>query len=131
MQGASRSVCGDDLAFDHFVPAKWSAGNSFVFVPVRNRASVDRSRPDLGRWNAAFAGVIGAFVFCGETVAPENTFHARMFAPTVGIAEDPATGSAAAALAGMVAASGTLGEGEHELGLEQGYAMGRPSVLRL
>jgi trans-2,3-dihydro-3-hydroxyanthranilate isomerase len=52
-----------------------------------------------------------------------------MFAPRLGIREDPATGSAAAALAGMVARG--LGDGEHEFGIEQGYEMGRPSLITL
>jgi trans-2,3-dihydro-3-hydroxyanthranilate isomerase len=52
-----------------------------------------------------------------------------MFAPGLGVPEDPATGSAAAALAGLLA--WRLGDGEHTVVIEQGYEMGRPSVIRL
>jgi trans-2,3-dihydro-3-hydroxyanthranilate isomerase len=52
-----------------------------------------------------------------------------MFAPGLGIPEDPATGSAAAAFAGLLASR--LGDGEHTVAIEQGYEMGRPSVIRL
>jgi trans-2,3-dihydro-3-hydroxyanthranilate isomerase len=128
MIAAALGLDPSDLGFDGFVPAKWSAGNAFTFVPLRGRAAVARSRPDIGRWDAAF-GSSGAFLFCGETVAAQNAFYARMYAPGAGIYEDPATGSAVAALAGLVA--GTLGDGEHALGIEQGYDMGRPSLIRL
>jgi trans-2,3-dihydro-3-hydroxyanthranilate isomerase len=59
-----------------------------------------------------------------------HALHARMFAPAMGIAEDPATGSAVAALAGVLAASG-LRDGRHEFDIEQGHEMGRPSLLSL
>jgi trans-2,3-dihydro-3-hydroxyanthranilate isomerase len=54
-----------------------------------------------------------------------------MFAPKMGLIEDPATGSAAAAFAGPLAASGRYAGGTHELALEQGVEMGRPSLIRL
>jgi trans-2,3-dihydro-3-hydroxyanthranilate isomerase len=53
-----------------------------------------------------------------------------MFAPAMGIAEDPATGSAVAAFAGVIAATG-LGDGQHGFTIEQGYEMGLPSLLQL
>ena len=118
----------DDIGFAGFVPAVWSAGNAFTFVPLRGRAHVARSRPDTGRWDAAF-GNVGAFLFCGEPVAAQNAFHGRMYGQGMGIYEDPATGSAVAALAGLVAP--TLRDGDHDLGIEQGFDMGRPSLIRL
>jgi trans-2,3-dihydro-3-hydroxyanthranilate isomerase len=54
-----------------------------------------------------------------------------MFAPALGIAEDAATGSAAAALAGLLAQKGKLADGTHRFLIEQGYEMGRPSLLEL
>ena len=68
---------------------------------------------------------------CRETAEPGNSFHARMFAPGVGVAEDPATGSAAAAFAGYLAAHGGYKDGEHLVRIEQGYEMGRPSLMEL
>jgi trans-2,3-dihydro-3-hydroxyanthranilate isomerase len=91
-----------------------------------------RCRPDMTYFEAAFGGGFAApFVVCGETAEPGNTFHARMFAPGVGVAEDPATGSAAAAFAGYLAAHGGYADGEHEVRIEQGYEMGRPSLMEL
>ena len=72
----------------------------------------------------------GVFVFCRET-ADGHDFHARMFAPGLGVPEDPATGSAAAAFAGLLARFGHLADGLHEFAIEQGYEMGRPSLIRL
>jgi trans-2,3-dihydro-3-hydroxyanthranilate isomerase len=54
-----------------------------------------------------------------------------MFAPGMGIPEDPATGSAAASLAGLLAARGRYADGEHRVLIEQGYEMGRPSLITL
>ena len=54
-----------------------------------------------------------------------------MFAPDLGVGEDPATGSAVAAFAGAVAEYEGLGNGQHVLLIEQGYEMGRPSLIRL
>ena len=54
-----------------------------------------------------------------------------MFAPALGVPEDPATGAAAAAFAGLVAASLDLADGQHAISIEQGYEMGRPSLIGL
>ena len=71
------------------------------------------------------------FAYSRETVGRDAAFHARMFAPGLGVAEDPATGSAAAAFAGVLAASEGLGDGEHAILIEQGFEMGRPSHVAL
>jgi trans-2,3-dihydro-3-hydroxyanthranilate isomerase len=110
-------------------PARWSAGLPFTFVPVTGLAAIAHCRPDLARFDAAFGVNSGAYVFCSETVEPGHAFHARMFAPAVGIHEDPATGSAAAAFAGLLAPD--LPDGTHAIAIEQGYEMGRPSLIRL
>jgi trans-2,3-dihydro-3-hydroxyanthranilate isomerase len=54
-----------------------------------------------------------------------------MFAPVMGVHEDPATGSAVAAFAGYLAARGGYADGEHVIGIEQGYEMGRASQIEL
>ena len=110
-------------------PARWSAGNPFTFVPIRSLAAIARCRPDPVKFDAAFGATGAAYVFCKGTAEPGHHFHARMFAPGLGVPEDPATGSAAAAFAGLIASQ--LGEGEHAIVIEQGYEMGRPSLIRL
>jgi trans-2,3-dihydro-3-hydroxyanthranilate isomerase len=99
-------------------------------VPVASLAAIGRCRPDADKLDAV-AGDRGVYAFCVETVEPGHDFHARMFALRLGIREDPATGSAAAAFAGVLAARGDLADGEHAFTIEQGYEMGRPSLIQL
>jgi len=110
-------------------PARWSAGLPFTFVPIAGLAAMVSCRPDLAKFGAAFGAGGAAYAFCNETVEPGHHFHARMFAPGMGVPEDPATGSAAAAFAGVLARR--LSDGTHTVVIEQGYEMGRPSLIRL
>jgi trans-2,3-dihydro-3-hydroxyanthranilate isomerase len=73
----------------------------------------------------------GTFLYCRQTVHTTSAFHARMFAPHNGIPEDPATGSAAAAFAGVVHRFDALPDGSHKRTIEQGFEMGRPSLIAL
>jgi trans-2,3-dihydro-3-hydroxyanthranilate isomerase len=102
-------------------------------MPVRDLATIACARPNLAEWEAAFgtSGPRGAFLFCKETAEKERAFHARMFAPYMGIPEDPATGSAIAAFAGLLAKYGDYSDGDHVLTIEQGFEMGRPSLIDL
>jgi trans-2,3-dihydro-3-hydroxyanthranilate isomerase len=119
-----------DIGFRSFRPSRWSAGLPATLVPIARLPAIAGYRPDAGKLVAAF-GDGPVYLFCGECVEPGHAFHARMFAPAMGVPEDPATGSAAAAFAGLLAAHGGLGDGEHAIAIEQGYEMGRPSLLRL
>jgi trans-2,3-dihydro-3-hydroxyanthranilate isomerase len=127
---AALGLAPGDLGFGGLRPSCWSAGNPFVFVPVAGLAAIGRCRADADKLDAA-AGDRGIYVFCAETAEPGHAFHARMFGVRLGIREDPATGSAAAAFAGLLAARGNLSDGEHAITIEQGYEMGRPSLIRL
>src|SRR5262245_1253400 len=127
---AALQLAPADIGFGQFRPSRWSAGTPCTFVPVAGLAAVARCSPDGAGFDVAFDNGM-AYVFCGETVASEHGFHARMFAPAFGIREDPATGSAAAAFTGMLAHYGRLSDGNHAITIEQGYEMGRPSLIRL
>ncbi len=72
-----------------------------------------------------------AYVYTREVARHESTYHARMFAGAWGVVEDPATGSAAAAFAGVVLAFDRPSDGQHSLTIEQGLEMGRPSLIAL
>ncbi len=74
------------------------------------------------------AGVDSAYLYTPATGAD---YRARMFSPTAGIPEDPATGSATALLAAQLLANGALPDGTTRLTLHQGVEMGRPSTLFL
>jgi trans-2,3-dihydro-3-hydroxyanthranilate isomerase len=130
---AALGVEEKDIGFDKFVAGRWSAGMVLTFVPMRGIDAVGRARANVAHWDAAFGTDHGAavLIFCRETAEPGNAFHARMFAPTLGVPEDPATGAAAAAFSGVVAQFAPPTAGEHTVVIEQGYEMGRPSLIHL
>ena len=70
-----------------------------------------------------------AYVFTATPKERGNDFAARMFGVGLGVGEDPATGSAAAALVGLLADQGGFGEGHHTVKVRQGREMGRPSEI--
>ena len=131
---AALNLAPEEIGFGRHRPSRWSAGNPFTFVPVAGLAAMARAGPDPASFDAAFGAdgvVAAAFLYCGECAEPEHDFHARMFAPKMGVTEDPATGSAAAAFAGVLAHFAGLRNGEHTIVIEQGYEMGRPSLIQL
>lgn len=121
-----------DISGD-YPPARWSAGIAYTFVPVRSLAAVARARPQAANFEKVFGigGPAMVYVMCTETAEPGRHLHARMFAPANGIPEDPATGSAVGAFAGLHAAHRRLSDGKHRLAIEQGYEMGRQSLMNL
>jgi trans-2,3-dihydro-3-hydroxyanthranilate isomerase len=122
-----------DIAIDLSPAERWTAGNAFSFVPIRSLEAMRRCTVDLSRFDGVFggAGRAAAFLFCRETEDAGSAYHARMFAPGFGVLEDPATGSAVAAFAGYLTAHGGYSDGEHTVRIEQGYEMGRPSLIEL
>jgi trans-2,3-dihydro-3-hydroxyanthranilate isomerase len=122
-----------EIGFENHRPTKYTAGNAFAFVPVASLAAIAKARVAQPHWDAALKGqgLAGAFLYCRQPVHITSHFHARMFAPDVGIMEDPATGSAAAAFAGVVQHFDRLPDGQHKRLIEQGYEMGRPSLMVL
>ncbi|MHB2167514.1 PhzF family phenazine biosynthesis protein [Alsobacter sp. R-9] len=123
----------EDIGFDGHEPALFSAGVGFTFVPLRSREAVASARVMRERWRPAIgpADHANAFIYTRETSEPGHHWHARMFAPDLGVGEDPATGSAVAAFAGVIMAFERPSDGEHTMVVEQGYEMGRPSQIIL
>ena len=130
---AALGIAPADIGFDGLRAARWSAGAPYTMVPVRDLNVIKRCHVETGHWKAAFGfdAHAAAYMFCRETAELGHQFHTRMFAPLQGVSEDPATGSAAAAIAGYLAAHSGYGEGEHATRIEQGYEMGRPSLIEL
>ncbi|MEP7241552.1 MAG: PhzF family phenazine biosynthesis protein [Devosia sp.] len=117
----------EDIGCGLFKPGVWSAGVIFYLVPVRNAAALKRAKP-LGRWDEMFPlGHNSLYVFTATEDEPDNDFAARMFAPGMGLGEDPATGAAAAALIGPL--SEQAGDGQTDYFIRQGVEMGRPSRI--
>lgn len=126
------SLLPGEVGFENHIPSVFSAGLAFAFVPVRNLEAIARAQPNQAVWRDAFvSAAAGAFVYCRETEAGAHDFHARMFSPMMGIEEDPATGSAVAALAGAITRFDAPGPGNHRFVVEQGFEMGRPSLIDL
>lgn len=120
----------DDLGFDQHAPGLWQGGPAFLYVPVRDAATLARARPMEPHWSLLMeaAGVDSAYLYTRGT---ETDFRARMFSPGAGIPEDPATGSATAILAAQLRAARALPPGTSRFTLLQGAEMGRPSQLHL
>jgi len=130
---AALGIAVSDIGFDGVRPARWSAGAPYTLLPLRDLATVGRCAINSAAWKKAFGFDVHAavYMFCRQTAQPGHAFHTRMFAPSAGINEDPATGSAAAAIAGYIAKFDQLSDGNHPLVIEQGYEMGRPSLMEL
>jgi trans-2,3-dihydro-3-hydroxyanthranilate isomerase len=127
------SLAEDEVLDAPLSPAASSAGVPFLFVPVRDRAALGRARLDPARWEALLSGAWArsVFVFTADAELPGSHLRGRMFAPEMGIPEDPATGSAAAALGGYLAAQERPADGTFHRVVEQGFEMGRPSLLHV
>lgn len=117
--------------------AKWplevvSTGFPVLIVPVRTLTAVRSIMPDASaivELSRRF-GVNGVMVFTTVTVEPSASVHARMFAPAIGIPEDPATGSAGGALGAYLVQNGVVEVAPTtEIIIEQGYEIERPSRL--
>jgi trans-2,3-dihydro-3-hydroxyanthranilate isomerase len=119
-----------EIGFENHRPTRFLAGNTFAFVPVASLEAMANARVASAHW-AAFQGGVGAFLYCRQTMHTTSAFHARMFAPEHGVPEDPATGSAAVGLAGVVHRFDALPDGLHKKVIEQGFEMGRPSLIEL
>jgi trans-2,3-dihydro-3-hydroxyanthranilate isomerase len=109
-----------------------STGAGHLLVPVRSRTAIARARPDAQRLVKVLKAVDGegCYLYCLEPVLPSSMAHARFFNPTVGIAEDSATGTAAGPLACQLVRHGIVKDGA-TIVIEQGYEMKRPSLLRV
>jgi trans-2,3-dihydro-3-hydroxyanthranilate isomerase len=121
----------DDLLDGDWEPRGWTCGVPYLFVPLRDRAAVARSRVDADAWERVLADSWAPeiLVFAREGERAGSDLHGRMYAPGFGIAEDPATGSAAAAMAGYLARRDPRRDGTLRWRLEQGFEMKRPSIL--
>jgi trans-2,3-dihydro-3-hydroxyanthranilate isomerase len=118
-----------DIGFDGHEPSVFSAGAPFLFVPVRSLDAIGHAAPGIMPW--ATKDGPATFVYTREIEREGSAYHARMFASAWGVYEDPATGSAVAAFAGVVQAFERPRDGESMLTIEQGFEMGRPSLIAL
>jgi trans-2,3-dihydro-3-hydroxyanthranilate isomerase len=116
-------LSGSDLAGPP--PEAWNTGNFHHITLLRPDTDLAALDPDLGRIAAAFPD--GGCLFV--VVDAPGRARVRYFAPALGVPEDPATGSAAAALIGYLAARRPDALDGGRIRIEQGAGMGQPSVL--
>lgn len=125
----SLSLSPDDLKGDGVCA---SVGAAFVLLELASRDALERAKPDLAAYERNLKGNIhdglnATGVHCWvRDDGTEFDLRTRMFAPLKGVFEDPATGSANAALAGYLARESTT---PMKLRIAQGFEMGRPSTL--
>jgi trans-2,3-dihydro-3-hydroxyanthranilate isomerase len=127
------SIEESDILNDADFAQFFSCGVPFLFVPLRDRSVLARVSidPAASRKLQESAGASQVFAFSYDPEREDSDIRARMFAHELGIKEDPATGSAAAAFAGYLAPRSWHKEGTLRWTIEQGFEMGRPSLIYL
>lgn len=127
------SLDADEVLEGRFAPQAVSCGLPYLFIPLRDRKSVAKARVRLDDLERVLRGywTTEVFVFSADPELEGSHFRARMFAPTLGVVEDPATGSACAAFGGYLAMREPAADGTLRWVVEQGFEMGRPSLLEV
>lgn len=127
------SLAPEDLLDGDDSPEAVSCGVPFLYIPLRNRDAVRRARVRIDRWEALLSGfwATEVYVFARDPELPGSQIRSRMFAPRMGIVEDPATGAATASFGGYLASRAPERDGTLRWVIEQGFEMGRPSLLYL
>ena len=114
-------------------PQAVSCGLPFLIVPVKDRAAVAAAKVRMDVWERTLSRYWApdVMVVARDPELEGSHLRARVFVPGLSVPEDPATGSCAAALAGYLAARETAPNGSFHWVMEQGFEMGRPSILEL
>ena len=122
-----------DVLDEGMRPEAWSCGTPFLFVPLRDRSVLARARVRREEFDALLESywTQNVLLFCADPELPASNYRARMFAPGIGVPEDPATGGAAAAFGGYLESRDPRREGMLSWVVEQGFEMGRPSLLHI
>jgi len=122
-----------DVLTGEFSSEAVSCGTPFLFVPLKNRNALARASARADDFAAVLKGywTEHVFYFCNEPELAGSHYRARMFAPGIGVGEDPATGSAAVGFGGYLAKRDPRTDGTLRWVIEQGFEMGRPSLLEV
>lgn len=120
-----------EIGLENHRPTRFGAGTTFAFVPVSTLEALRKARVEGTAWATTFTPqkLVGAFLYTRQVEHVTSSFHARMFGPDAGVLEDPATGSAAVAFAGVIQKFDSPSDGTHRRVIEQGFEMGRPSII--
>ncbi len=124
------SLTADDIMTGIHLPQVASVGVPFLFVEVRDRATLGRVRMNRDRLETLAADGLPSLIHVytrSDNAAAD--IRARMFAPLLGVPEDPATGAANCALAGLLSHYAERSQGVFDWRIVQGVELGRPSLL--
>lgn len=133
-----RSILADMLSLETAdilggmsAPQAVSCGLPFLIVPLKDRDAVRRAKVRLDHWESSLRmyWAPSIMVFARDAELEGSDIRARVFVPGLAVPEDPATGSAAAALGAYLGARDTTGTTSLHYVVEQGFEMGRPSIL--
>ena len=125
----------DDILVDRHLPQVCSVGLPFLVVELSSRDALRRAEPDVAAIRDLMPLGDSDAIWCYTRDVPaaegpgDLDVQARMFSPLDGVGEDPATGSATAAAAGLWAALSPTADGELRFRVGQGFDLGRPSIL--
>ena len=126
---AAISVDAKDVVTKTHAPQVTSVGLPFVMVELKDRSALERARVSMNGFDALAAQGVMPDVYLYAHANDGFDIRARMFAPLSGVPEDPATGSANCALAGLLAHHSPQPNGSFVWRIAQGVEMGRPSTL--
>jgi trans-2,3-dihydro-3-hydroxyanthranilate isomerase len=129
------SILGLDVSEidERFPVEEVSTGLPFFIVPLKTIAALRKAKVEHGKYYELIKNTLakGILVFCPETHEPGNDLSVRVFVDYFGVPEDPATGSGNGCLAGYLVKQRYFGTESIQVRSEQGYEMGRPSLLLL
>ena len=130
---AALSLKDHQIGFGTHRASVFDPGNHPVlYVPLKDRATLSEAKTSIADWpDLGAAGAFLAYLYCEAETGTGIDYHARAFAPLSGIAEDPATGSAAAGLPGPLLSYEGPWEGTRAWIVMQGEDMGRASRIEL
>ncbi len=123
------SLASDDIVTKTHSPQVASVGLPFLLAELKDRAALERARVVMDGFDALAAEGITPDILLYVHSADDFDIRARMFAPLDGVPEDPATGSANCALAGLLSHYSEVVSGTFHWRIAQGVEMGRPSLL--
>lgn len=110
-----------------------STGVPFIIIPLKTLASLKKAKVNLDKYFELIETTEAKeiLIFCPETYSDVNDLNVRVFAHSLGIPEDPATGSANGCLAGYLVEYSYFNDDAIDVKVEQGYEIDRPSLLLL
>jgi trans-2,3-dihydro-3-hydroxyanthranilate isomerase len=118
---------------ERFPVEEVSTGLPFFIVPLKTIAALRQAKVDQGKYFELIKNTLakGILIFCPETHEADNDLSVRVFVDYYGVPEDPATGSGNGCLAGYLVKQRYFGQERINIRSEQGYEIGRPSLLLL